>query len=288
MSSTNASEAGAFSIDGTTSVNRLGFGSMQLTSGNGFGPPRDSGEAGRVLRRAVERGVNLVDTADAYGPFLVEDLIAASLYPYPEDLVIATKGGFVRDARGSWIADGRPEHLTEALEGSLRRLRRDSIDLYQLHRIDPEVPIEDQVGTLARLQQAGKIRHIGLSQVTVRQLEQAGAIAPISTVQNLYNLAERSSADVLEYATRQGIGFIPWFPLATGGLVDAPVLQKVADRHGATASQVALAWLLQSSPTMLPIPGTSSVGHLDDNIDAASLRLTADDVAELDAAGRGR
>ena len=288
MPSIDASAAGTFLIGGTTRVSRLGFGSMQLTAGNGFGPPRDPREAGRVLRRAVERGVNLVDTADAYGPFLVEEMIATSLHPYPDDLVIATKGGFVRDARGSWITDGRPEHLTQALHDSLRRLLRDSIDLYQLHRIDPQVPFDDQIGTLARFQEAGKIQHIGLSQVSVSQLDRAREIARIATVQNLYNLADRSSSDVVGYAARHGIGFIPWFPLATGGLVDAPVLRRVAAGHDATASQVALAWLLQRSTTMLPIPGTSSIDHLDDNIDAAALRLSAQDIEELDVVGHER
>jgi aryl-alcohol dehydrogenase-like predicted oxidoreductase len=255
---------------------------MQLTMGNGFGPPRDRAEADAVLKRAVELGVTLIDTADAYGPWSVEELIAAALHPYRDDLLIATKGGFVRDGNGRWITNGRPSHLREALEGSLSRLRLDTIDLYQLHRVDAAVPLEDQLGTLADLHQEGKIRHIGLSEVTVSQLSRAEAVTPIATVQNLFNLADRKSADVLEYATDHDIGFIPWFPLATGGLTRSPRLNQIAARQGISASQVALAWLLQHSDNVLPIPGTSQVAHLEDNVAAASIRLDVEDLATLD------
>lgn len=282
MDAVTAGESGSFAIGPGLEVNRLGFGSMQLTGRNGFGPSRDAVEAVAVLRRAVERGVTLIDTADAYGPSVAEELIAEALSPYPSDLVIATKGGYVRDDRATWITDGRPEHLRDAIEGSLRRLRLDRIDLYQLHRVDRKVPLADQVGTLRELRDEGKIANAGLSQVSVAQLEEARSIIPIATVQNLFNVTDRSSADVVRYAERHGIGFIPWFPLATGGLIDQPVLQSIADAHGATTSQVALAWLLQHSKTMLPIPGTSSRAHLDQNIDAARLHLQEAEIARID------
>ncbi|GAA3632554.1 aldo/keto reductase [Microbacterium awajiense] len=279
-----AQAAGTFLIGGELPVARLGFGSMQLTGPHAFGPPPDADRARRVLRDAVDLGVNLIDTADAYGPETVETLIAEALHPYPDDLVIASKGGFVRGPRAEWIVDARPEHLRVALEGSLRRLRVETIDLYQLHRVDARVPIEDQVGTLDDLRTQGKIRHIGLSQVSVDQLRAAAAVTPIATVQNLYNLADRSAEDLVRVAAETGIGFIPWFPLATGGLVDGRgALGSVAARTGATPSQIALAWLLHRTTTMLPIPGTSSPEHLRDNIAAGGIALTADEIALLDS-----
>ncbi|WP_435157302.1 aldo/keto reductase [Amycolatopsis sacchari] len=278
-----ATAAGTFHIGGDLPVARLGFGSMQLTGPGAYGPSRDAATARAVLRRAVELGVTLIDTADAYGPGVAETLIAEALHPYREDLVIATKGGFVRNRRGDWLTDGQPEHLREALDGSLRRLRLDHIDLYQLHRVDPRVPLADQVGTLRELRDAGKIRYAGLSEVSVAQLREAERIVPIATVQNLYNLAERGSEDLVTYTAERGIGFIPWFPLATGGLTTpSGPLGALAARTGASPSQLALAWLLRRSPTMLPIPGTSSVAHLEENVAAAGLRLSTAEFALLD------
>ncbi|GAA2898082.1 aldo/keto reductase [Streptosporangium fragile] len=283
----NAADAGTFRIGGDLPVARLGFGSMQLTGRNAFGPSRDAAGARTVLRRAVELGVNLIDTADAYGPGVAETLIGEALHPYRDDLVIATKGGFVRGPRGEWITDGRPAHLRETLDGSLRRLRLDHIDLYQLHRIDAKVPLADQIGTLRDLRAAGKIRHIGLSEVSAAQLREAERIAPIATVQNLYNLAERSWEDLLAYTAERGIGFIPWFPLATGDLTrPSGPLGPVSTRTGATPSQLALAWLLHRAPNVLPIPGTSSVTHLEENIAAAAVKLSPADLALLDGAAR--
>src|SRR5437867_7587518 len=238
-------ESGTFTIGGDLTVYRLGFGTMRLTGPGIWGPPRDKQEAIAVLRRAFELGVNLIDTADSYGPEVSETLIAEALYPYPEDLVIATKGGLVRPGPGVWDADGRPEHLREACEGSLRRLRVDRIDVHQFHRPDPNVPFEESVGTLAELQKEGKIAHIGLSNVTVAQLHQAQQIVPIVSVQNRYNLVERDDEDLLEECERQDIGFIPWFPLKSAGLAkDRGKPGEVAKAHGATPAQVALAWLL--------------------------------------------
>jgi aryl-alcohol dehydrogenase-like predicted oxidoreductase len=235
-----------------------------------------------VLRRAVELGVNLIDTADSYGPFVAERLIKQALHPYPAGLVIATKAGLTRPGPGKWVPDGRPAYLRERAELSLANLGLDRIDLLQLHRIDPKVPLEDQIGALKGLQDDGKVRHIGLSEVTVAQLEAASRIAPIATVQNLYNLENRSSGDLLDYATGVGIGFIPWFPLATGALAgQGSASARVARRLGATPSQIALAWLLKRSPVMLPIPGTSSVAHLEDNIGGAEIALSEADYADL-------
>jgi aryl-alcohol dehydrogenase-like predicted oxidoreductase len=281
---TNASLSGTFSLGGSLVVNRLGFGAMRITGDGVWGEPRDPGEARRVLRRAVELGVNLIDTADSYGPEVSERLIAEALYPYPEDLVIATKGGFRRPGPGRWVEDGRPEHLRGAVEGSLRRLRVERIDLYQLHRIDPKVPAADQFGVLAELRNQGKIRHLGLSEVTVAQIETARAVLPIVSVQNRYNLADREWENVLDYCGNAGLGFIPWFPLAVGKMAEAdgPIAQ-IAQRHSATPAQIALAWMLQRSPVMLPIPGTSTVAHLEENIAAAAIRL---DPGEFDIIGR--
>lgn len=280
----NARAAGSFALGGDLSVSRLGFGAMQLPGPGVWGPSRDHAGALRVLRRAVELGVTLIDTADAYGPNVSEELIAEALYPYPADLVIATKGGLIRPSRDAWPSDGRPEHLRAACEGSLRRLKRAQIDLYQFHRPDPDVPFAESVGAPADLRAEGKIRHVGLSNVSVAQLEAARAIVPIVSVQNRFNLADRSSEDVLERCTREGIGFIPWYPLATGQLAQpGGALETLAAQHGVQPAQIALAWLLHLSPVMLPIPGTSSLAHLDDNVAAASVTLDAQTVAALTA-----
>jgi pyridoxine 4-dehydrogenase len=277
-----ASAAGAFALGGELEVNRLGFGAMRITGDGVWGEPDDVDEARAVLRRAPELEVDLIDTADAYGPFVSERLIAETLYPYPDGLVIATKGGLERDGPGSWRRNGRPEHLREACEGSLQRLRLERIDVYQLHAVDPEVGVEDSVGALAELQADGLIRHVGLSNVGVEEIERARAIVPIVSVQNRYNLVDRGSEDVLDHCEREGIAFIPWFPLATGGLADhAGPLARIADAHGAAPAQVAIAWLLARSPVMLPIPGTASVAHLVENVAGASLTLADDELAEL-------
>ncbi len=270
-----ALKSGEFAIGKDLPVVRLGFGSMRLTGKGIWGEPEDRPEAIRVLRRAVELGVNFIDTADSYGPEVSEKLIEEALHPYPSGLVIATKGGFERPGPDKWVENGRPEHLIAACEGSLRRLRLDRIDLYQLHRIDPKVPAEDQLGALKKLQREGKIRHIGLSEVNVRQLRHAQTVVEVVSVQNRYSLADRGSENVLEYCEEQNIGFIPWFPLAAGRLTrpDSP-LARVATELNATPSQVALAWLLQRSAVMLPIPGTSRVRHLEENVQAAGLKLS--------------
>jgi pyridoxine 4-dehydrogenase len=255
----NAAAAGTFDIGGDLRVNRLGFGAMRITGKGIWGEPENPEEARAVLKRAVELGINLIDTADSYGPHVSERLIGETLHPYPEDLVIATKGGLLRDGPGQWRRDARPEHLREACEGSLKRLKLDCIDLYQLHRIDPRVPAEEPLGALAELREEGKIRHIGLSEVT-----------------------DRDSEEVLDFCEREGIGFIPWFPLATGDLArPGGPLDEIATRYGASPGQVALAWLLWRSPVILPIPGTSSVEHLVENVAAASLELDEEEFAEL-------
>ena len=276
--------AGTLEI-GDRSVRRLGFGAMRITGPGIWGPPEDHDGAIAVLRRAVELGVNLIDTADSYGPEVSEELIAEALHPYPEDLLIATKGGLTRTGPGRWPPDGRPEHLREACEGSLRRLRLERIELYQLHRPDPKVPYEESVGALKQLQDEGKILHIGISNASVDQLETARGIAEVVSVQNRFNLTDRSSDDVLERCEELGIAFFPWAPLAAGELAGpgGPV-DEIAERHGATAGQVALAWLLRRSPVMLPIAGTSSVEHLEENIAAATLELSDEEVAALDSA----
>ncbi|MDQ3720653.1 MAG: aldo/keto reductase [Actinomycetota bacterium] len=278
------SAVGIFQL-GDHTVRRLGFGAMRITGAGVWGEPEDRGEALAVLRRAVELGVNLIDTADSYGPEVSERLIAEALHPYPDDLLIATKAGFVRDGPGQWRTNGRPEHLREAVEGSLKRLKLDRIDLLQLHRIDHRVPAEDQLGTLTELREEGKIAHIGLSEVSVEQLEHAEGITPIVSVQNRFNLEDRAAEDVLEACEERGIGFIPWFPLASGNLLrEGGPLEEIAERHGASAAQVALAWLLRRSEVMLPIPGTSSVEHLEDNLAAAEIELSDEEVSELDGA----
>ncbi len=277
----NASAAGTLTLDDLV-VNRLGFGAMRLPGPGVWGEPEDPEAARGVLRRALELGINLIDTADAYGPEVNERQIAEALYPYPEDLVIATKGGLTRPGPGKWERDGRPEHLREACESSLLRLRVERIDLYQLHSPDPEVPFEETVGALAELRSEGKIRHVGLSNVSAEQLEQAQQIVPIVSVQNRYSLVERFSEDVLEICSRDGLGFIPWFPLATGRLArPGGPLDEIATRYNATPAQVALAWLLARSPVMLPIPGTSSIEHLEENVAAAAIELDEEEVAKL-------
>jgi aryl-alcohol dehydrogenase-like predicted oxidoreductase len=279
---TPAHQSGEFSIGNDLTVNRLGFGAMRITGKGVWGEPADRAEAIRVLRRAVELGVNFIDTADSYGPHVSEEIIAEALYPYPAGLVIATKGGFDRPGPDKWVENGRPEHLRSACEGSLRRLRVETIDLYQLHRIDPKVAAEDQLGTLMNLQAEGKIKHIGLSEVNVRQIQAAQAIVPIVSVQNRYSVTDRGSEDVVDYCEREEIGFIPWFPLAAGRLTGAASpINRVAERLKATPSQVALAWLLARSPVMLPIPGTSSVKHLEENVAAADLNLDLNALQEL-------
>jgi pyridoxine 4-dehydrogenase len=278
----SASKAGEFLIGNDLRVTRLGYGAMRITGPGVWGPPPDRAEAIRVLRRAVELGINFIDTADSYGPSVSEEIIAEALYPYPANLVIATKGGFDRPGPDQWVENGRPEHLRSACEGSLRRLRLERIDLYQLHRIDPKVPAEDQLGTLKDLQAQGKIKHIGLSEVSIAQIEHAQTIVPIVSVQNRYSLTDRGSEPVLEYCEQHDLGFIPWFPLAAGKISgsDGP-LRRFAAQSKATPSQIALAWLLSRSPVMLPIPGTSSVAHLEENVAAAGLKIDATQIQEL-------
>jgi pyridoxine 4-dehydrogenase len=278
----NAAAAGTFALSEDLLVNRLGFGAMRLTGRGILGEPEDPEEARRVLRRALELGVNLIDTADIYGPEVSERLIAEALHPYPDDLVIATKGGFTRPG-GRLVPNGRPEHLRKACESSLKRLKVERIDLYQLHRPDPKIAFEDSVWALALLREEGKIRHVGLSNVGVRELEIALDIVPVASVQNRYNLSDRSSEAVLQACEREEVGFIPWDPLATGRLArPGGPLDEVAERHDATPAQVALAWLLGHSRAMLPIPGTSSVAHLEENVAAATLELTDEEMAMLE------
>jgi aryl-alcohol dehydrogenase-like predicted oxidoreductase len=279
--------AGTFAIGGDLEVNRLGFGAMRLTGPGIWGEPENPDECRAVLRRAVELGINLIDTADSYGPEVSERLIGETLAPYPEGLVIATKGGFERPGPNQWEVNGQPEHLRQACEGSLRRLRLERIDLYQLHRIDSQVPLEDQLGTLADLQREGKIRHIGLSEVSVEDLERARAIVEIVSVQNRYNLEDRGAEDVLERCEQDQLGFLPWFPLGSGALArEGGPLDRAAHELNATPGQVALAWLLRRSPVMLPIPGTSTVKHLEENVAAADLELPDEIYQELlEAAG---
>ncbi|MEW5863838.1 MAG: aldo/keto reductase [Pseudomonadota bacterium] len=276
----NAAAAGTVKL-GDLTVNRMGFGAMRVCGPQVWGPPKDRSAAHAVLRRAVELGVNFFDTADSYGPHVDEELIAEALHPYPRGVVIGTKGGLLRPRPSAWEPCGRPQHLRKAIEGSLRRLRLECIDLYQLHAPDPRVPFEDSVGTLAEAQRAGKIRHVGLSNVTVGQLEQARRICPIVSVQNEYNLGDRSSEDMLAACDRLGIAFLPWYPLGAGAVLGRANVRKVVARHKATPAQVALAWLLVKSPWMLPIPGTASLAHLQENVAAAQLRLSAEDLAEL-------
>jgi pyridoxine 4-dehydrogenase len=277
-----ATRSGTFGIGGDLPVHRLGYGAMQLTGPGVWGEPGDRAEAIAVLRRAVELGINLIDTADSYGPYVSEELIREALHPYSKGLVIATKAGLTRPGPRHWIPLGRPEYLRQECEMSLRRLGVERIDLFQLHRIDPKVPADDQFGVLRDLQKEGKIRHVGLSEVTVAEIEAARRIVTVATVQNQYNLAYRNSEDVLDYCTHENIGFIPWFPLATGDLAKPHgALIKIAKGFDATPAQVALAWLLKKSPVMLPIPGTSKVKHLEENVAAALLELDDSIMEEL-------
>ena len=271
--SSAAAAAGTLTLGGDLTVNRMGFGAMRIVGNGVWGPPPDRQAAIDVLRHAVARGVNFIDTADSYGPNVSEELIAEALAPYPAGLVIATKGGFVRPGPGNWQPDGRPAHLRAALEGSLRRLRLDCIDLYQFHRPDPKVPYAESIGALAEMRRAGKIRHIGISNAGVEQLAAARAIVPVVSVQNRYNYEDRSSEDVLAACARDGIGFLPWAPIGGTSPLKAQTLARIARDHQATPLQIALAWLLERSPVMLPIPGTGSVAHLDQNVAAAALRL---------------
>lgn len=269
-------------MSGDLTVARLAFGAMRITGPRVLGEPADRAQAKAVLRRAVELGVTLMDTADSYGPGVSEVLIAEALHPYPSGLVIATKGGFTRGG-GGWVANGRPAHLREAVDGSLRRLRLSRIDLYQLHTVDPRVPIEESVGTLVDLQRQGKIRHIGVSNVSVEELSRARQAAHIVSVQNRYSLSDRDSEDVIGACERTGMAFFPWYPLATGTLARprGGHLDRIARAHGATAAQIALAWLLKRSPVIVPIPGTSSVAHLEENVAAARIHLTAEEFEAL-------
>jgi pyridoxine 4-dehydrogenase len=281
-----AAAAGTVTL-GDLTVNRMAFGAMRLTGPGVIGGPDDPENAKAVLRRAVELGVNFIDTADSYGPEINERQIAEALHPYPDDLVIATKGGLSHERRGEWLQDGRPERLRAACEGSLQRLRVERIDLYQLHSVDPSVPLEESVGALAELREEGKIRHVGLSNVDARQLARAREVVPIVSVQNRYNLADRHSEGVLEACEREGIAFLPWFPLAFGELTrGAGRLTDVAFAHGLSRAQVAIAWLLQRSPVVLTIPGTSSLEHLEENVASASVGLTETEFADLSRTAR--
>jgi len=285
MTTLSADAAGSFEIGGDLRVTRLGYGTMQLTGPGVWGEPRDPAAAVAVLRRAVELGVTFFDTADSYGPYVAEPLLHRALAPYSDEIVIATKAGFTRQGPNQWTPVGRPAYLRQQTEMSLRILGVERIDLQQLHRIDPDVPIEDQIGELKAMQDEGKIRHIGLSEVSVEEVEAASKVARIASVQNLFNLSRRTAEPLLDYATANGIAFIPWFPLATGKLAAAGgPLAQLAAKHSATPSQLALAWLLRRSPAMLPIPGTSSIAHLEENVGAAAIELSDEEFAELSRA----
>jgi aryl-alcohol dehydrogenase-like predicted oxidoreductase len=276
-----AAQVTAFGLGGDLPVQRLGFGAMRITGPGIWGEPNDHREAIAVLRDAVDRGVNLIDTADSYGPFVSERLIAEALHPYPEDLVIASKGGLLRDGPNQWRPDGRPQHLRDACDGSLQRLRLEQIPLYQFHRVDPTVPFEESIGALVMLKDAGKIRHIGLSNVDEDQLDRALAMTPIVSVQNRYGPDDRSSESMLDRCEQEGIAFLPWAPLDQGGVDRNSDMARIASAHGATSRQVALAWLLARSPVMLPIPGTGSVRHLEENLGARDLVLSPQEIGEL-------
>lgn len=282
MTDITATAAGTFAIGGDMVINRMGYGAMRVTGDGVWGEPDDIDAAKAVLRRVLELDVNFIDTADSYGPYVSENLLADALHPYPDDVVIATKGGLERTGPGEWPVNGKPEHLREALEGSLKRLKMDTIPLYQFHRPDPDVPFEDSVGAIADMKKEGKIRHVGLSNVTVEQLEAAQEIVPIVTVQNRYNLLHRADEDVLRACEAADIGFIPWYPVGSGTL-DNKTVQQIAEKYDASVYQIALAWLLQHSPVMLPIPGTSSMEHLEDNVAAAMIELSDEDYQALKA-----
>jgi pyridoxine 4-dehydrogenase len=276
---------GTFALGGDLTVNRLGYGSMRLTGPGIWGEPKDLNEARKVLQRAVELGVNFIDTADSYGPEVSENLIAEALYPYSKDLVIATKGGLTRSGPNKWEPVGRPEYLRQCVEMSLRRLKVERIDLYQLHRIDPKVPVEESLGALKDFQKAGKIRHIGLSEVSAAEIDQAQKTVKIVSVQNQYNLSDRRHEKVLKYSEEHNLAFIPWFPVAAGKLAqEGGPLDEAAKRHKATIAQVSLAWLLQHSPVMLPIPGTSSLKHLEENMGAANVQLSPEEWKAIESA----
>jgi pyridoxine 4-dehydrogenase len=283
----NAAAIGTYTFGGDLTVNRLGFGAMRITGEGIWGEPKNAEDARKVLRHAVELGVNFIDTADSYGPEVSERLIGEALYPYPKGLVIATKGGLARTGPNEWHPLGRPEYLHQQVEMSLRRLRLERIDLYQLHRIDPKVPVEESLGALADLQRAGKIRHIGLSEVTPQEIDRARKTAQIVTVQNRYNIADREHERTLEYCEKHNLGFIPWFPVAAGKLTQAGgPLDRFAKQHDATVAQISIAWLLHRSPVMLPIPGTSLVKHLEENVAAAALRLSDDEWKRIEAGAK--
>jgi pyridoxine 4-dehydrogenase len=278
----NAAASGTFTIGGDLTVNRMGFGAMRITGPGIWGEPKDREEARKVLRRAVDLGVNFIDTADSYGPSVSEEIIQEALYPYPNGLVIATKGGLTRQGPDQWLPVGRPEYLRQQVEMSLRRLRIERIDLYQLHRIDPKVPVEESLGALKDFQVQGKIRHIGLSEVTPEEIERSRRTAPITTVQNRYNIGDREHEPTLQYCERQNMAFIPWFPVAAGKLArPGGPLDELARRHGASVAQLSIAWLLHRSPVMLPIPGTSSIAHLEENIASGAIRLGEQEWAAL-------
>ena len=279
----SASDSSSFSIGGDLPVNRLGFGAMRLTGEGIWGWPPDRENALKVLRRAVELGANLIDTADAYGPETDELLIAEALYPYPKGLVIATKGGNTRPGPNQWVPDGRPEYLKQCVDKSLKRLKLERIDLYQLHRVDPKVPMEDSLGALKEMQSAGKIRHIGLSEVSPEQVLRARKIVPIATVQNRYNITDRKWDITLAYCEKEQIGFMPWAPVGGSRGMSSVALEKIAKDHGITIYQLGLAWLLHRSPVMLPIPGTSSLAHLEENMAARKLQLSAEEWKAIDA-----
>jgi pyridoxine 4-dehydrogenase len=285
MTTLQTEAAGTFAIGGDLNINRLGYGAMRLTGPGIWGEPKDRNEARKVLQRAVELGVNFIDTADAYGPDVSEEIIAEALYPYGEGLVIATKGGFARSGPNKWEMVGRPEYLRQCVEMSLRRLKLERIDLYQLHRIDPKVPVEDSLGALKDMQKAGKIRHIGLSEVSAAEIEQAGKTVKIVSVQNQYNLSDRRHEKVLQYCEQHNLAFIPWFPVAAGKLAKpGGKLDTVAKQHNATVAQISLAWLLHHSPVLIPIPGTSSVKHLEENMGASKLQLSAAEWKAIESA----
>jgi pyridoxine 4-dehydrogenase len=275
----HAGNAGTIDVGGDLTVNRLGFGAMRVTGAGIWGPPADRDEAKAVLRRAIELGSNFIDTADSYGPHISEELIHEALHPYPDDLVIATKGGLERTGPGQWPANGRPEHLIEACEGSLRRLELEQVPLYQFHRPDPTVPLEDSIGALVTLKEQGKIRHIGLSNVTENQLRRAQRLTPIVSIQNRYNVDDRRSESLVDLCEQEQMVFLPWAPIQN--LDSNRTVQQLAQRYGATPRQIVLAWLLARSPAILPIPGTGSVSHLDDNVAAAAIKLTLAEVASL-------
>ncbi|UFH54094.1 aldo/keto reductase [Spirosoma sp. KNUC1025] len=278
---TLAAQAGTITIGGDLTVNRMAYGAMRITGDGIWGPPKDHDEAIRVLKRTLDLGINFIDTADSYGPYVSEELIAEALHPYPEGLVIATKGGLLRTGPNQWPVDGSRKHLEEALDGSLKRLKLDQIDLYQLHRFDNKVPAEEYLGFLQEAQKKGKIKHIGLSEVGIDQIEQAKEYFDVVSVQNMYNFGEQHWNDVLKYCEKNDIAFIPWFPLNAGNVAAEDAIKRVAARHGATDYQIALAWLLAASPVMLPIAGTSSVKHLEENVQAVTIKLTDEDLQDM-------